>query len=72
VRGKAGVDRSVIMKITGHKTLSMFERYNTVDAEDAGSALERYEGFKQRQITSGLLHALPEGRRVGPTERPTS
>jgi integrase len=68
---KAGVDRSVIMKITGHKTLCMFERYNTVDAEDARFALERYEGFMQRQITSGLLHALPEGRKAGPTEQPT-
>jgi integrase len=25
---KAGVDRTVIMKLTGHRTLSMFTRYN--------------------------------------------
>ncbi|MBM4313659.1 MAG: hypothetical protein FJ122_07025 [Deltaproteobacteria bacterium] len=40
---KAGVDRSVIMKITGHKTLSIFEGYNTIDAEDARSALVKGE-----------------------------
>ncbi len=32
---KAGVDQAVIMKLTGHKTLSMFSRYNTVDQGDA-------------------------------------
>ncbi len=32
---KAGVDRSIIMKITEHKSMSMFERYNTVDEQDA-------------------------------------
>jgi hypothetical protein len=52
---KAGVDRSVIMKITGHKTTAMFHRYNTVDSEDARSAMDRYEGFLRNQITSGLL-----------------
>lgn len=38
---KAGVDRSVIMKITGHKTHAMFERYNTVDKDDAQEAIKR-------------------------------
>ncbi len=38
---KAGVERSVIMKLTGHKTLAMFSRYNTVDSEDARLAMER-------------------------------
>jgi len=42
---KAGVDRSVIMKITGHKTMSMFERYNTVDSDDALTALRKLDEF---------------------------
>jgi integrase len=29
---KAGVEQTVIMKLTGHKTDSMFRRYNTVDS----------------------------------------
>jgi integrase len=65
---KTGVDRSVIMKITGHKTTAMFERYNTVDSEDARSAMDRYEGFLRNQITSGLLHDLPEGNKEGQPE----
>ena len=68
---KAGVDRSVIMKITGHKTTAMFDRYNTVDSEDARFAMDRYEGFLRNQITSGLLHALPSAKKEGPAKRPS-
>jgi len=42
---KAGVDQTVIMKLTGHKTLSMFNRYNTVDQEDATNAMKRLNLF---------------------------
>lgn len=37
---KAGVDRSVIMKLTGHKTLAMFLRYSHLDQEQSESAME--------------------------------
>ena len=40
---KAGVDHSVIMKLTGHKSPSMFQRYNTVDVDDAKLAYSRLE-----------------------------
>jgi integrase len=48
---KAGVDTSVIMAISGHKTVAMFQRYNKVDLGDKMEALsilnhylgERYE-----------------------------
>jgi integrase len=36
---KSGIPESVIMKITGHSTREMFDRYNTVDLEDAREAL---------------------------------
>jgi hypothetical protein len=32
---KAGVAESVIKEITGYSTGEMFDRYNTVDADDA-------------------------------------
>ena len=38
---KAGVQKSVVMKLTGHKTLSMFLRYSHLDREQSESAMER-------------------------------
>jgi hypothetical protein len=40
---KAGVDQTVVMKLTGHKTLSMFNRYNTVDQDDALEAMRKLD-----------------------------
>jgi integrase len=37
---RAGVHDSVIMTITGHKTLSMFYRYNSVSQEEMKAAVE--------------------------------
>ena len=59
---KAGVDRSVIMKITGHKTMSMFERYNTVDGDDAIEACKRLDAFLTpsgpvQEVTAILLQS---------------
>ena len=39
---KAGIAESVIMDITGHSTREMFDRYNTVDAEDAKIAIQKF------------------------------
>ncbi len=46
---KAGVPQSVIMQLTGHRTSAMFERYNTVDEEDAMEALKRLNRFLDRE-----------------------
>jgi len=44
---KSGVAESVIMKITGHSTREMFDRYNTVDEDDTRKAVKQLEGFLQ-------------------------
>ena len=49
---KAGVDQTVIMKLTGHKTLAMFTRYNTVDQADAVDAMKRLDSFLSTQKSS--------------------
>jgi len=57
---KAGVDHSVIMKLTGHKTAAMFHRYNTVDTADAVDAYQKFEGFlaqKPGEATSDKLYS---------------
>ena len=42
---KAGVPESVIMKITGHSTREMFDRYNTVDLDDLQVAAKSVGSF---------------------------
>jgi hypothetical protein len=37
------------MKLTSHKTLSMFNCYNTVDQEDATDAMKRLNLFLSEQ-----------------------
>jgi integrase len=49
---KAGVPESVIMEITGHSTREMFDRYNTVDAEDRKQAVKVFEGFLHNESAS--------------------
>jgi integrase len=55
---KAGVDQSVIMKLTGHKSAAMFHRYNTVDTADAREAYQKFDGLlaqQQEEVTPGEL-----------------
>jgi integrase len=40
---RAGVDHLTIMKITGHKTMSVFKRYNTVDEADLRHAMRQLD-----------------------------
>jgi integrase len=42
---KAGVDISVIMAISGHKTMAMFRRYNRIDLEDGIEAIRKLEVY---------------------------
>ncbi|HEY6444630.1 MAG TPA: tyrosine-type recombinase/integrase [Candidatus Acidoferrales bacterium] len=46
---RAGVDRGTAMSITGHRTESVFERYNITDAADRKDALIRVGQYNSRQ-----------------------
>jgi integrase len=54
---RALVERTVIMKLTGHKTLAMFTRYNTVDDADAKDAMEKLESYfaKSKEPTAAIV-----------------
>jgi integrase len=47
---KAGVSELVIMKITGHSTREMFDRYNTVDKQDTREAVKMFGNQKVDMI----------------------
>jgi len=42
---KSGVQESVIMEVTGHSTREMFDRYNTIDEDDARKAVDQMTAF---------------------------
>ncbi len=51
---KAGVNDSVIMSISGHKTYAMFKRYNRIDRQDRVNALKQVE----RQFDTDMTRAV--------------
>ena len=57
---RAGVSRGVAMKITGHKTEEVFERYNITDSKDiesAGVSLTEY--LNQKRLEAAQTPAKP-------------
>jgi hypothetical protein len=46
---RAGVPETVAMSISGHKTRSMFDRYNIADVRDQREALRATETYRQEQ-----------------------
>ncbi len=53
---QAGVSRSVGMKLTGHKTESVYRRYAIVSQSDLEDATRRLEDFAARAVPSGGLN----------------
>ena len=45
---RAGVPRSIAMKITGHKTESVYRRYAIVNERDVAEGLEKLGAFLGR------------------------
>jgi hypothetical protein len=55
-----GVPESVVMRMSGHRTRAVFERYNVVAEEDLRDAVQRIEGARLRQKTVKVSKEEPE------------
>ncbi len=49
---RADVPQSVAMSITGHKTVTMFLRYNITDGKDQQEALHRTAELRRQRVAS--------------------
>jgi len=59
---RAGVAETVIMKITGHRTRSVFERYNITDHTDTQEAGRKAEEFlaREQDVVAQITSQNPE------------
>jgi len=49
---RSGVDESVAMRYTGHRTNNIFKRYNISDSDDLREALHRVATYRSEQATA--------------------
>jgi integrase len=56
---KAGVNEKVAMKISGHKTRDVFDRYHIVDTDDVVGAMR-----KVQTVTATANNLMPIGEKI--------
>jgi integrase len=59
----AGVDQALAMRVTGHQTISVFQRYRIVSDDDVRTALERTQAALGGRVAMGSGHNSGAQRR---------
>jgi integrase len=59
---RSGVDQSVAMAISGHKTRSMLDRYNIITGTDTAEALVRADAYLSTQPAERNVAEMPESK----------
>ncbi|MGO9268324.1 MAG: tyrosine-type recombinase/integrase [Candidatus Binataceae bacterium] len=58
---RAGIPDRVAMTLSGHKTRSVFDRYNMVSESDLADATRRLQSHLESQKPKSKIHPLPTG-----------
>ncbi len=53
---RAGINALTAMKITGHKTMAVFKRYNTIDEDDLTVAQRRMDTYMDTKTAKPQRH----------------
>ena len=57
---RAGVKETVAMRLSGHRTRSVFDRYNIVSSDDLVEANEKLEAFLAEAVKESKVEKLKE------------